>query len=77
MLGQARSSLFTTWWKQSQDFTEMAPLAARLEAPGTDSGRLSAGVESAMRHLRCSEVLYQEASQLLDSTSGFPWSMEM
>ena len=43
MPGQPLSSLFTAWWKQSQDFTEMAPLAASHEAPVTYSGKRRAG----------------------------------
>lgn len=36
-LGQPLSSLFTTWWKNSQYFTEMAPSVASLEAPITSA----------------------------------------
>lgn len=82
MLGQPLSSLFTAWWRQSQDFTEMAPLAASQEAPVTYSGKCRAGksyagVQSAVRHLRCSEPLYQQVAQPRHSTFGFPWSVEI
>lgn len=32
MPGQPLSSLFTTWWKNSQDFSDTVPLAASMEA---------------------------------------------
>lgn len=38
MPGQSLSSLFTTWWKNGQDFLEMVPLAASMEAPVTSLG---------------------------------------
>lgn len=34
------------------------------------------GVESAIRHLRCSGLLYPEVFQLCYSTSGIPWSAD-
>lgn len=79
--GQPLSSVFTTWWKNSPDFTEMAPLAASLEAPVTFSwkcwvGKSDSGVESATRHLICPESPYQEVFLLRSSTSGFPQSAD-
>lgn len=56
-------------------------LSCNLGAPVTCSwkrwaGKSYTGVESAIRHLRCSESLYQEIFQLCYSTSGFPWSAD-
>lgn len=81
MLGQPLFSLFTTWWKNSQYFTEMVPSDASLKAPVTYSWICWArqpypGVESAIRYLRCSELLYQEVFQLCDLTSSIPWSAD-
>lgn len=63
----ASFSLFTTWWKNSQYFTEMAPLVASLEAPITTLGY--AGLET----LHWSGKCYKTSQMLrIAVPGGFP-----
>lgn len=43
MPGQPLSSLFTTWWENSQYFTEMVPLVASPQAPVATLGHVGLG----------------------------------
>lgn len=43
MLGQPLSSLFTAWWKHSQDFTETVPSAAIWELQSRTLGNVGLG----------------------------------
>lgn len=76
ILGEPLSSLFTVLRKQSQDFSERAPLAASLEALVTNAGKSWAGksdkgVQSTVRHLKSQNA---PAGKLPAFASQFPAS---